>query len=72
MKIIGYTDASFDSKDGKHIEGTRVFLTGSSPDVTGDYCQSVWVPKDRFAYKIDDQVQVAYTRKGKAIIVPQF
>ena len=71
MKVIGFSDRSFTSKDtGAVIDGMNIFVTFENSRTTGSACDRIFVSRyrlDQCGYNpsVGDDIELQYNRYGK-------
>ena len=71
MKVIGFSDRSFTSKDtGVLIEGMNIFVTYENKSTTGLACDRFFISRHRldacdYSPSLDDEIDLLYNRYGK-------
>ena len=68
--VVGYQHVEFDTKDGKHIVGTNLFLCRERPNVVGSECCRLFVSSDKLGREEKDipitgDVAISFNRYGK-------
>lgn len=71
MKVIGFAERSFTSKDtGALIEGMYIFVTFEDKRTTGFACDRFFISRQRldkcgYFPSLDDDIEIQYNRYGK-------
>lgn len=73
MKVIGFSERSFTSKDtGALIEGMYIFVTFENKCTSGSACDRLYVSRQRlnecgYSPSLGDEIEPLYNRFGKII-----
>lgn len=73
MKVIGFSDRSFTSKDtGALIEGMYIYVSYENNRTTGSACDRLYVSRQRlddcgYYPSLGDDIEPQYNRYGKII-----
>ena len=71
MKVIGFADRSFTSKDtGAVIDGMYIYVTFNNNRTTGLACDRIFISNQRlsacdYTPHLDDCIEIQYNRYGK-------
>ena len=71
MKVIGFCERSFTSKDtGALIEGMYIYVTFQNKNTTGVACDRFFISRQRldncgYSPSLDDDIEIQYNRYGK-------
>lgn len=72
IKLLGYSETSFLSKEGVRVEGTSLFYSYPTlnPEVVGEECEKKFIGKGTVtlpALKVGGGYDMEYSNKGKLL-----
>ena len=68
MKVIGMRGYDFTAKDGKHLEGQKIYCTYEDKQIAGLACEAISISLEKLGSKLvslDDTIRPIYNRFGK-------
>lgn len=67
--IVGIKAVDFDTKEGQHMKGVKLFVTGEDDKVEGLMTDSFFLSYEKFSnldqYHVGDEIVIYYNRYGK-------